>query len=354
MIRHLITKERSPIVAAVKKTMPAVVSVVVTQTLKQLQQEVPELGAPTLFNFPTVPIPPDKIDSHGRVQVGGGSGFIVHDKGIILTNKHVISEPHSSYTVIMGTGDDYEAEVLASDPVDDVAILKIRTHTSLPVVPLGDSGKLELGQTVLAIGNALGVFNNTVSAGIISGLSRAVSAKTDLDGHIQEMRGLIQTDAAINPGNSGGPLIDIHGRAIGINTAAASGAQSIGFAIPIRAALRDLQDLEHYGHIRRPLLGIRYLTITPGIRQRFHLPADHGALVTREHSFDRAVIPGTPAYQAGVMERDIILEWNGKSVTPEKSIHDYLDECSVGDVVTLAILRKGKLITVPVKLMERK
>ena len=140
-----------------------------------------------------------------------------------------------------------------------------RSKQSLPTVRLGTSHNLQLGQTVIAFGNALGIFKNTVSSGIISGLSRAVSAQEDPLSPPQEMRGLIQTDAAINPGNSGGPLVDLFGCAIGINAAVVSGAQNIGFAIPISAAERDISDLDRYGKIQRPLLGIRYLTLNTKI-----------------------------------------------------------------------------------------
>src|SRR3989344_8277622 len=170
------------------------------------------------FGVPEMRIPEEKIDAHGRVQIGGGSGFIVDPNGIILTNKHVIADPNAEYTIVTFDNKKYPAVILGRDPVDDVAILKIEAK-NLPTIPLGESEHIELGQADLAIGNALGIFQNTVSSGIISGLSRSIAAKADQESPVQEMRGLLQTDAAINPGNSGGPLVNMNGEAIGINAA---------------------------------------------------------------------------------------------------------------------------------------
>src|SRR3989344_4171315 len=203
----------------IKKVMPAVVSVIISKSLEDLEKELPIEMFPFFpFGVPEMRIPEEKIDSRGMVQVGGGSGFIVDSSGIILTNKHVIADPEAEYTIVTSDNKKYRASVLARDPVDDVAILKIDAK-NLPAVNLRDSSAVELGQTVLAIGNALGLFQNTVSSGIISGLSRSIAAKADAKTPVQELRGLIQTDAAINPGNSGGPLVNMDGEAIGINAA---------------------------------------------------------------------------------------------------------------------------------------
>jgi len=345
-------KEKSQIVKTIKKVMPAVVSIVISKHLEDLKKELPEIFP--YADYPELRIPPDKIDAHGMVQIGGGSGFLVEGSGIILTNKHVIADPKAAYTVITMNGDKFDAEVLARDPLDDVAILKIKTAKKLPVVSLGDSDNLELGQTVIAFGNALGIFRNTVSTGIISGLSRAISAKPDPLAPTQEMRGLIQTDAAINPGNSGGPLTDIFGNVIGINAAVVFGAQNIGFAIPIKAAERDLADLKKHGAIRRPFLGLRYLTLNPDLKEKLKLAVDYGALIVKEHPLDQAVVPGSPASRAGLRENDIILEWNGERITSEKNIQDCLEQSEVGQIVALKILRNKKELTAKVVLAERK
>ncbi|MBI4034188.1 MAG: trypsin-like peptidase domain-containing protein [Candidatus Brennerbacteria bacterium] len=346
-------KEKSQIIETIKRVMPAVVSIVISKHLEDLKKEVPELGS--LFNDPRFQFPPDKIDAHGMVQVGGGSGFIVDEKGVILTNKHVIAEPHAEYTVILSDGEKFSAKVLARDPLDDVAILKINTTDGdLPTVELGDSGNIELGQTVLAFGNALGIFRNTVSTGIISGLSRAISAQPDPRAPMQEMRGLIQTDAAINPGNSGGPLTDVFGKVIGINAAVVFGAQNIGFAIPVKAAERDLADLKKHGKIRRPFLGLRYITLNDDLKEKLKLSVSYGALIAKEHLLDQAIVEGSPADKAGLKENDIVLEWDGEKVTTDKNIQDYLENCEVGDKINLKVLRGKKEIDAKVALAERK
>lgn len=339
------------IIKTIRRVMPAVVSIILSKSLEDLKKESPNSNKNRANAFH---IPPDKIDAHGMVQVGGGSGFIVDESGIILTNKHVIAESGVSYTVFLDDDENYEAEVLARDPINDVAILKIKPGKKLPVVELGDSGNLELGQTVLAIGNALGLFKNTVSKGIISGLSRSVQAKSDSRAPVQELRGLIQTDAAINPGNSGGPLVDIYGCAVGINAAVVVGAQNISFAIPIKAAERDLSDLKKYGRIRRPLLGLRYLMLNRDLSEKMGLPAEYGAYVTRQNSAETAVIPKSPADKAGVLEQDIVLEWNGKKISSGTALQDLLDDCKVGEEVKLKILRAGKEREIKITLAERK
>ncbi len=344
--------ENKRVVKTVRLVMPAVVSIVLSKSLEELKKELPA-GAKNKSG--SLQIPPEKIDARGMVQVGGGSGFIVEKSGIILTNKHVIAESGVSYTVFTNNEDEsYEAEVLARDPLNDVAILKIKSERRFPVVELGDSEKVELGQTVLAIGNALGIFKNTVSMGIISGLSRSVQAKSDSKAPLQELRGLIQTDAAINPGNSGGPLVDIHGRAVGINAAIVVGAQNINFAIPIKAAEKDLQDLKKYGRIRRPLLGLRYLMLNHDLSEKMGLSSDYGAYITRQNSAETAVIPDSPADKAGIFEQDIVLEWNGKKISSETTLQDFLDDCEVGEKVKLKILRAGKEREMEITLAERK
>ena len=232
----------SKITSTIKKVMPAVISIVISKSLEEIEKELPAELMPLMpFGMPDLKIPEDKIDARGMVQIGGGSGFIVYPNGIVLTNKHVVSDTNAEYTVITSEGKKYKAEIAARDPVDDVAILKINAE-NLPTAKLGESTGLELGEEVLAIGNTLGLFNNTVSKGIISGLSRSIAAKPDPKEPIQELRGLIQTDAAINPGNSGGPLVNLNGEVIGINAAIVFGAQNVGFAIPLNYSKKDLSD----------------------------------------------------------------------------------------------------------------
>jgi serine protease Do len=350
------------VISTIKKVIPAVVSIMVSKHLEDLERELAHEVYPFLpghhheyrqrrkrrFSIPDL-----LVDSKGMVDVGGGTGFIVSATGLILTNRHVIADPGAEYTVIMNDGGKWPAAVLSCDPINDIAILKIPDR-NLPVVKLGDATELELGQGVIAIGNALGLFKNTVSMGIISGLSRSIATEPVGTTPAQELRGLIQTDAAINPGNSGGPLVDLSGHAVGVNAAIAFEAQSIGFAIPINAAHRDLEDVKKYGHVRRPYLGIRYVTVDKNLQEKMHLSADYGALIITEGPHDHGVVPGSPAHAAGLQEHDIVLECNGKKITPDNPIQDVLDNLKASDRFTLLIRRGRRQFERVVKLAERK
>jgi S1-C subfamily serine protease len=333
------------VIKVIKKVMPSVVSIAIAEKFEDLQKQFPKGFNPT--------VPDGTVDERGMVQTGGGSGFIVAPNGLILTNKHVVSEKKAEYTVILSDGRTFPATILSRDPINDMAILKIAAD-GLPCVRLGDATKLELGQSLIAIGNALGIFRNTVSVGIVSGLSRSITAQAEPDAAPQEMRGLIQTDAAINPGNSGGPIVDRDGCVVGVNAAIVSGAQSIGFAIPVNAARRDIDDIKKFGRINRPLLGVRYMMIDETMKKKMNLPTDHGALVMRESEHDYAVVPESPAEKAGIQEKDIILELNTKRLDREHPIVDFLEESNVGDEVELLVLRDGKQFSVKTILTERK
>ena len=340
-------KEKSAIITTIRKVMPAVVSIVVSKNLQELEKEL----AKELPRFgPEFHIPEENIDSRGMVKIGGGSGFIVDKEGVVITNRHVVSDPEAEYTVIADNNEKFKAEILGRDSVNDVAVLKIKPSAGgLATVALGDSANIELGQTVIAIGNALGLFKNTVSSGIISGLSRSISAQADPHS-VQELRGLVQTDAAINPGNSGGPLVNIFGQAIGINVAVVFGAENIGFAIPINAAKRALNDLKKYGRLRWPFLGIRYLTIDSNLKEKLKLPVDYGALIISEK---HGIVPNSPADLAGLQEKDILLKVNGEKITADKSMPDFLQNLSVGETIKLQILRSGEKMEVKMTLAEK-
>jgi S1-C subfamily serine protease len=282
--------------------------------------------------------------------VGGGSGFIVSSDGMILTNKHVVSDTTASYSVVTNDGKKYEAKVLARDGVQDLAVLKI-TATGLPVAPLGNSDTIRLGQTAITIGNALSEFRNTVSVGVVSGLARNVTAGSGV--FSEELEGVIQTDAAINPGNSGGPLINLKGEVIGINTAIVSGAQNIGFALPINNAKRDIDSVKTTGKITIPFIGVRYLVITPEVAEREKLSVEYGALI-RGNPDGPATVKGSPADKAGIKAEDIITQVNGVKILEERSLLSLIQRYNVGDTVNLTVLRGGKEIVVPVLLEERK
>src|SRR3989344_1314105 len=343
------------IIKAVDKVMPTVVSIIVGNDYEDLLRERPqELMVPHGDHIDAPP--PEEALPHtpgGKVRVGGGSGFIVDSSGLILTNKHVVHDAKAEYIVTTPTEDTYLAKVLARDPLNDVAILKIDAE-NLPVLPLGNSDKIHLGQTVLAVGTALGEFQNTVSAGIVSGLSRFITAMTDLEGHSERLRGLVQTDAAINPGNSGGPLVNLQGEVIGINSAVVFGAQNIGFAIPINKAHEDLEELKKYGRIRRPFLGVRYVLLNPLLKKRFRLPVDHGAFVLREGIPGRsAVIPGSAAEKSGLREADIIIALNNVLIDEKMGIEDVLEKISIGDKMNAKVLRGGKEHELSIRAEER-
>lgn len=281
-----------------------------------------------------------------KTEVGGGSGFVISSDGLILTNKHVVSDSTADYTVILSDGKKYDAKILATDAFMDVAFLKIEA-TNLPVVILGDSDKLVAGQTVIAIGYTLSEYQNSVTKGIISGVKRRISAQGEA---IDEA---IQTDAAINPGNSGGPLINLKGEVIGINSAVNLQGQLIGFAIPINSTKQLISSVKQYGKIIRPWLGVRYILLTKDVSDANNFPVSYGALVLRgTNATDLAVIPGSPADKAGVEENDIILEVSGTKVDEDNSLSALLNKCSVGQVISLKILRQSKEITVKVTLEE--
>ena len=355
------------VIKIIRRVMPAVVSIAISKSVEDLEKEIPAglMGAVTLHTNGkklkqeanskknAVAALKEMADAHGMVEVGGGSGCIVDSNGLILTNKHVVSDGLAAYSVILNDGRRFAAEILSRDPVNDVAILKINA-TRLPSLDLGDATRLELGQSVVAIGNALGMFKNTVSLGIVSGLSRAITAQAEPDAPPQELRGLIQTDAAINPGNSGGPLVDHDGRVVGVNAAIISGAQSVGFAVPINAARRDIEDIKKFGRIRRPLLGLRYIMIDDKLQEKMKLSVNYGALVTNEGPRDPGVIVGSPAALAGIREKDILLTLDGKKLDREHPIQDFLEDRIVGNVVNLIVLRDEKELNISVTLTERK
>ena len=341
---------------AVKKTLPAVISVAISKDLEKIAEE---LSFNPLFNNPydrafiESKLKQAPKDEHGHIKVGGGSGFIISADGIILTNKHVVMDSNAEYSIIMGGGKKYDARVLARDPLSDVAILKIEGK-NLPYLEFGSSFDLELGQTVIAIGNALNEFQNTVSTGVVSGLSRLITAVTDLAGHQERLKGLIQTDAAINPGNSGGPMIDLSAKVVGINSAVVFGAQNIGFAIPIERAKRDLEEIKKYGRIRRPFIGLRHIILNDQIQERFHLPVSAGALIVSEGlpQGETAIIPNSPAAKAGFHEFDIVLECGEKKINEENTLEDSLSGFEIGEKINFTILREGKKIEKQVALEE--
>lgn len=350
------------VVAAVKKATPSVVSIIITKDLpvmEQYFQEYNPFGNDDFFKqffgedfFAPFQIPQYRQKGTEKKEIGGGTGFIVSSDGLILTNSHVVSDTEAEYTVLTNEGEKISARVLARDPIEDLAVLKIERN-NLPVVELGNSDNIQIGQTVIAIGNALGEFRNTVSVGVISGLKRSISANTSF-GQKENLSEVIQTDAAINPGNSGGPLLNLKGQAVGINVAMAQGAENIGFSLPINKAKRDIEQVKQKGKIVYPFLGVRYIVINSQIKEQNNLPVDYGALILRgENENELAVIPGSPADKAGLVENDIILEINGQKITQESPLVQLIMKYQPNETVSLKILHQGQEKTISVVLGEK-
>ncbi len=351
-------KEESAIIEAVEKVSPAVVSIIVTKDLPKIEEYWINPFGDDFFKkffgdeFFEFKIPQYRQKGTEKREIGGGTGFIISEDGYIVTNRHVVADKEAEYTVLLNDESRHPAKVLARDPLNDIAILKIEGK-GFPQVELGSSKDLKVGQTVIAIGNALGEFRNTVSVGVVSGLSRSIVAGGAGVG-TEYLTGVIQTDASINPGNSGGPLVNLKGQVIGINTAIARGAENIGFAIPIDDVKPVIESVKKYGKIKRAWLGVRYILINKEIAEKNNLSVDYGALIVRgEKPSDLAVIPGSPADKAGLSENDIILEIDGEKISPKNPLANIIARHKPDDVIKLKVLHKGEEKEIEVKLGER-
>ncbi|MFA6992606.1 MAG: trypsin-like peptidase domain-containing protein [Candidatus Gracilibacteria bacterium] len=348
--------EEDLIINAVEKASPAVVSIIITKDVPVLEQYYEDYGSPfsDFFGDPSMNFQIPQYRDSGETEkqeIGGGSGFIVSSDGYVITNKHVVDDEEADYTVFTTDGKEYIAKVIDKDALNDIAVLKIEGE-NFPYLEFGDSEGLKAGQTVIAIGNPLLEFNNSVSVGVISGLLRSITAGTTVYGETEYLEGIIQTDAAINPGNSGGPLLDINGKVIGVNVAVADG-ENIGFSIPANLVKDIVDSVKEHGKIIRPFLGIRYVQITESFKEKNSLEFDYGVLVLRgETAEDLAVIPGSPADKAGLVENDIILEVDGKKLDGSTSLAKMISTKKVGDELKLKILHKGEEKEVTVKLEE--
>lgn len=313
-------EESSAVIDAVKKISPAVVSISVSQQV--------------------VDIFTRQVSTQ---EVGGGSGFVLTSDGLIVTNKHVVSQQGATYKVVLGDGRIFDATIKATDPLNDLAIVKIDAK-DLQTVELGSSDDLEIGQSVIAIGNALGEYKNSVTYGVVSAKNRRVTASGN--GSSETLTDLIQTDAAINPGNSGGPLANLKGQVVGINSVIAStsgGSIGVGFAISIDSIMNVIESVRKTGEIVRPYMGVRYLSVNKSIQQLNNLTVDYGALVSRGSGVaELAVMPGSPADKAGILEGDIILEINGERITEDDPLPRRLMKYSVGDEVVIKLMTKGE------------
>ncbi len=318
-----VVSEESVVIDVVKKVSPSVVSIVVEQRL---------------FN------PFDPFSVGRTTQSGIGTGFVISEDGLILTNRHVVADDNERYFVILPDSDvntKIPVSKIYRDPFNDLAIIKI-DKTGLKAAELGDSSKLQVGQLVVAIGNALGRFDNTVTKGVISGLGRGVAPIDPSTGIAERLDDLIQTDAAINPGNSGGPLVNSSGQVIGVNTATA-GAENIGFAIPINIAKELIADFKATGKISRPFLGVRYTHIAKDVALINEVP--EGELI-------REVVAGSAADKAGIKVGDIIVSADGKKLTDSTTLATVIRSKKVGQTLNLSVWRDGKMIEVAAVLGE--
>jgi serine protease Do len=314
------------VVRAVRKVSPAVVNISTSKLV--------EGGVSPFFSF-------ENDDFFNRffrdffeprkrryVQNSLGSGVIIDSaQKYILTNHHVIVRA-SKITITLADQKEFEARVLGTDPESDLAVLKIESDTSLPAIRMGRSHDLMIGETVIAIGNPFGL-SHTVTTGVISALNRSVRTQSGV------YHNFIQIDASINPGNSGGPLLNINGELVGINTAIYSGAEGIGFAIPIDRARRIVSDLIHYGRVHTAWLGITVQDLTKNLIEYFSLPVDRGVLITQ-------VVPGSPASDKGLKRGDVITELNKNNIGSSRDYYDQLSQHTADEVIHLTLIRDGK------------
>jgi S1-C subfamily serine protease len=341
------------VVKAVEDIWPAVVSIVVSKDVPIMENYLSD-PFEEFFEFPfELEIPQSEQKGTERQEIGGGTGFIISSDGLVLTNKHVVLDEEADYTVFTNDGESYTAKVLAKDAIQDIAVLKIDQSNGEPfsVVKFGDSDKLKSGQTVVAIGSALGEFRNTVSVGVISALGRTITASGG--GLVETLEDVIQTDAAINKGNSGGPLLNLRGEVIGINTATVMGAQSISFAIPINYAKRGVDQVKATGKIVYPYLGVRYVLVDATIKEKNDLTVAYGAWIIKGSAGEPAVVPESAADLAGLKENDIILEFEGEKIDLDNSLSKMIVKREPGDKVSLKIMRNGLEMTVTAILGER-
>lgn len=331
-----ITDGSNAIVDVVDKVNPAVVSIVITKDVPVMERYYENYGGPfgNLFSIPRY-----RQNGTEQKEIGGGSGFIVSADGYVVTNNHVVSDAEAQYTVFLNDGTKYDATIVSTDATLDVALLKIDA-SDLPYLEFGDSDAVKVGQTAIAIGNALGEFRNTVSVGVISGLSRTITAG-DTTGDSEQLQDVLQTDAAINAGNSGGPLLNSDGYVVGVNVATSTGGQNVSFALPANAVKSAIESMEKFGHVVRAYLGVRFTTIDSDLAEKNSLSVDHGALILRGDDGSLAVIPGSPADKAGLEENDIVLKVGDKDVTADEPLNVLLGDYKPNDTVRLHVLHDG-------------
>ena len=324
----------SPFVSVVEKALPAVVFVDVKKKVAAGDSDDPQDEIlKRLFG--------DNPHRGQQVRPSSGSGFIIDPKGYVLTNNHVVRDA-SDITVTLEDKRTFKATVVGTDAETDVAVIKIEGD-HLPFVPLGDSDRIRVGDWAIAIGNPLGVLRGSVTVGVISARGRS---GLDIFGGTPQFQDFIQTDASINFGNSGGPLCNIRGEAIGINTAINPNGQGIGFAIPINLAKHVADQLIAHGSVKRAMLGVMLAELTPELAEGFGLANSNGVLIER-------VFPGSPADRAGIKRNDVVVEFDGESVTDREKFRLKVADTPAGRRVPIVVLREGKRVPLTVGLMDR-
>jgi len=311
---------------------PAVVNI---DTVRMIETQNPFLDDPIFGHFFG-----DQFKEYTRTipQKGTGSGFIINQEGYIITNEHVVHRA-DKIKVTLSDGREFTGEVIGSDTTSDMAIVKIKAD-HLPLVALGDSDKLRVGEIVVAIGNPYGL-QQTVTMGLVSAKGRSIP--TGIEGHVY--KDFIQTDAAINPGNSGGPLLNTKGEVVGINTAIIPFAQGIGFAIPINMAKKNIDDLINLGKVRRSWLGVYIQEVTPEIAKQFNQTEAKGVLVGD-------VVKNSPAEEVGIKTGDIIKKVNNEEVNSPEELQDKIGNIEIGKKANIEIVRNGETISFIVKIGE--
>jgi serine protease Do len=333
--RVKVVTEESVVIDVVDKVSPSVVTIGITKTRR--------VG--DIFQIdPFDPFAPFRAPTGGKqqkIEQDIGSGFIVGADGLIVTNKHVVSDPDATYKVITKDDKSYEVTKIYRDPVNDLALLKI-SASGLPVVDMGDSSKIKVGQLAIAIGTALGEFRNTVTTGVISGMGRGITAGSPFVGDAERLDNVIQTDAAINPGNSGGPLLNSSGQVVGVNTAVSSDGQNIGFALPINVIKDAITNFNQTGQFDRPYLGVRYKLVTRDVAILNDVP--EGAYIIE-------VVPDSPAENAGIKEEDIVTKIDGVRLSGDNAeLSGHISKKKVGDTISVTVYRGSKEETVSVRL----
>ncbi len=340
-----LVNEESAVISTVKKVSPAVVSIIITKDLPIIEKYYTDP-----FDFFGLSFPHYRQNGTRKQEIGGGTGFLVSADGYIITNRHVVADEDAEYTVLMNDESKHKATVLARDQYNDVAVLKIEGD-NYPYIEFCADDNLQVGQSVITIGNSLGEFRNTVSTGVISGLARNVTAGGS--GGSEELVDLIQTDAAINPGNSGGPLLNLRGEVIGVNTAIAQNAENIGFAIPVGEIKPVFESVRANGRIVRPWLGVRYAQINKDMAAENNLSVDYGALLVNGLDGTPAIISGSPADKAGLKAGDIILEINGEKLDKTHPLSRVIGKLKPNDKIDIKILRDNETKNLTTVLTER-